>query len=264
MCPPGSTNRHSPSSLSGNPPPPYTHLPRLRLPPPPLLAQVADSWAILLFVIMTILTLYIVTVVMTVVRVLLFWAGLSMVVLVVLSGKPLTSIALLGNSCPSDAQADPDFCKDPAFPCHDILPEAPLTCLPPQDNRLQLTILFLLVIVEVLGTAPPPRTRAIHVNGRQTGPHGPRPPSALGLRLMGRGRLKDGVESGGNIGDQPLECGFGSRADGCKTSGPRGGGVATGCQGNPCSTGIRWGVSPAAQMGCLRNSSGSPSGADQP
>ena len=39
--------------------------------------------------------------------------------------------------------------------------------------------------------------------------------------------------------------------------------VATGCQGNPCSTGIRWGVSPAAQMGCLRNRSGSPSGADQ-
>ena len=38
--------------------------------------------------------------------------------------------------------------------------------------------------------------------------------------------------------------------------------VATGCQGNPCSTGIRWGVSPAAQMGCLRNRSGSPSGAD--
>ena len=40
--------------------------------------------------------------------------------------------------------------------------------------------------------------------------------------------------------------------------------VATGCQGNPCSTGIRWGVSPAAQMGYLRNRSGSPSGADQP
>ena len=40
--------------------------------------------------------------------------------------------------------------------------------------------------------------------------------------------------------------------------------VATGGQGNPCSTGIRWGVSPAAQMGCLRNRSGSPSGADQP
>ena len=40
--------------------------------------------------------------------------------------------------------------------------------------------------------------------------------------------------------------------------------IATGCQGNPCSTGIRWGVSPAAQMGCLRNRSGSPSGADQP
>ena len=30
--------------------------------------------------------------------------------------------------------------------------------------------------------------------------------------------------------------------------------VATGCQGNPCSTGIRWGVSPAVQMGCLHNS----------
>ena len=28
--------------------------------------------------------------------------------------------------------------------------------------------------------------------------------------------------------------------------------------------GIRWGVSPAAQMGCLRNRSGSPPGADQP
>ena len=40
--------------------------------------------------------------------------------------------------------------------------------------------------------------------------------------------------------------------------------AATRCQGNPCSTGIRWGVSPAAQMGCLRNKSGSPSGADQP
>ena len=40
--------------------------------------------------------------------------------------------------------------------------------------------------------------------------------------------------------------------------------VATGCQGNLCSTGIRCGVSPAAQMGCLRNRSGSPLGADQP
>ena len=39
--------------------------------------------------------------------------------------------------------------------------------------------------------------------------------------------------------------------------------VATGCQGNPCSTGIRWGVSPAAQMGYLLSRSGSPSGADQ-
>ena len=39
--------------------------------------------------------------------------------------------------------------------------------------------------------------------------------------------------------------------------------IATGCQGNPCSTGIRWGASPAAQMGCLRNRSGSPLGADQ-
>ena len=39
--------------------------------------------------------------------------------------------------------------------------------------------------------------------------------------------------------------------------------VTTGCQGNPCSTGIRWGVSPTAQMGCLHNRSGSPSGADQ-
>ena len=40
--------------------------------------------------------------------------------------------------------------------------------------------------------------------------------------------------------------------------------VATGCQGNPCSTGIRWGVSPAAQMGCLRIRSGRSAGADQP
>ena len=36
--------------------------------------------------------------------------------------------------------------------------------------------------------------------------------------------------------------------------------VATGCQGNPCSTGIRWGVSPAAQMGCLRNRTGAHQG----
>ena len=40
--------------------------------------------------------------------------------------------------------------------------------------------------------------------------------------------------------------------------------IATRCQGNPCSTGIRWGVSPAAQIRCLRNRSGSPPGADQP
>ena len=33
---------------------------------------------------------------------------------------------------------------------------------------------------------------------------------------------------------------------------------------SPVATGIRWGVSPAAQMGCLRTRSGSPSGADQP
>ena len=38
--------------------------------------------------------------------------------------------------------------------------------------------------------------------------------------------------------------------------------IPTGFQGNPCSTGIRWGVSPAAQMGCLRSRSGSPLGAD--
>ena len=38
------------------------------------------------------------------------------------------------------------------------------------------------------------------------------------------------------------------------TVGARGRGVL------PCSTGIRWGVSPAAQMGCWRNRSGSPSG----
>ena len=34
--------------------------------------------------------------------------------------------------------------------------------------------------------------------------------------------------------------------------------IATGCQGNPCSTGI-----PTAQMGGLRNRRGSPPGADQ-
>ena len=34
--------------------------------------------------------------------------------------------------------------------------------------------------------------------------------------------------------------------------------AATGCQGNPCSTDIRWGVSPAAHMGCSRNRSGRP------
>ena len=40
--------------------------------------------------------------------------------------------------------------------------------------------------------------------------------------------------------------------------------LAHGCQGNPCSTGIRWGVSPAAQMGCLLSRRGCPPGADQP
>ena len=52
-----------------------------------------------------------------------------------------------------------------------------------------------------------------------------------------------------------------------KGSDNKGDGLASqprGCQGNPCSTGIRLGVSPAAQMGCLRNRSGSPSGAESP
>ena len=40
--------------------------------------------------------------------------------------------------------------------------------------------------------------------------------------------------------------------------------VAIGCQGKPCSTGIRWGMSSATQMGCLRNKSGSPPGVDPP
>ena len=42
--------------------------------------------------------------------------------------------------------------------------------------------------------------------------------------------------------------------------------LATGCQGNPCSTGIRGGGggAPAAQMGCLRSRRGCPPGADQP
>ena len=47
----------------------------------------------------------------------------------------------------------------------------------------------------------------------------------------------------------------------------RGGGLASQprryrCQGNPFLTGIRWGVSPVAQMGCLCNRSGSPLGVD--
>ena len=39
--------------------------------------------------------------------------------------------------------------------------------------------------------------------------------------------------------------------------------VATGCQGNPCSTGIGWGVSLAAQTGCLHDTGWSPPGADR-
>ena len=38
--------------------------------------------------------------------------------------------------------------------------------------------------------------------------------------------------------------------------------IATGCQGNPCSTGIRWGVSPAAQTGRLNARTGWPAGAE--
>ena len=42
--------------------------------------------------------------------------------------------------------------------------------------------------------------------------------------------------------------------------------VTTRCQGNLCSTGIRWGVPPVAQMGYLGNKSrsGSPPGVDLP
>ena len=49
--------------------------------------------------------------------------------------------------------------------------------------------------------------------------------------------------------------------------GSRGGGGGKSWRGgrlNRCSTGISSGVSPAAQMGCLRSKRGSPSGADQP
>ena len=58
-----------------------------------------------------------------------------------------------------------------------------------------------------------------------------------------------------------VDCGVSPDLRPSEQAGGAGGG---GCQGNPCSTGIRWGVSPAAQMGCLRNRSGSPSGADRP
>ena len=37
--------------------------------------------------------------------------------------------------------------------------------------------------------------------------------------------------------------------------------VATGCQGSPCSTGIRLGVPPTAQLGCQHGETGSPPGA---
>ena len=78
----------------------------------------------------------------------------------------------------------------------------------------------------------------------------------------GRSKSGEATRTGNQNGGDGRACAWGAATTQgmAWTASP----VATGCQGNPCSTGIRWGVSPAAQMGCLRNRRGSPSGVDQP
>ena len=81
---------------------------------------------------------------------------------------------------------------------------------------------------------------------------------------QGRGRSKagEGTRTGNQNGGDGRACAW--EAATTKGMAWPASPVATGCQGNPCSTGIRWGVSPAAQMGCLHSRSGSPLGADEP
>ena len=120
-------------------------------------------------------------------------------------------------------------------------------------------------------TPPPPgdpRATAISVHARSLSSGRPYPP--LGRRHKGDGTGPPGVRCGTNQpfwNAPPLGRGGGGactwEAATIKGMAWPANPVASGCQGNPCSTGIRWGVSPAAQMGCLRNRSGSPSGADQ-
>ena len=102
---------------------------------------------------------------------------------------------------------------------------------------------------------PPPSTRC------------PRTPQGRGLRPVrhghterrshrtrastadkeeGRSKAGEATRTGNQNGGDGRACTW--EAATTKGMAWRASAVATGCQGNPCSTGIRWGVSPAAQM----------------
>ena len=118
----------------------------------------------------------------------------------------------------------------------------------------------------------PPHVRQHHraeTRNSRTGGRGPWAGERVG-KNMGRRRTREGTEdtgatpggTGGTATDRKGACEW-EAATTQRTAWPASP-VAAGCQGNPCSMGIRWGVSRAAQTGCLHNTGWSLPGPDQP
>eukprot|EP00667_Euglena_gracilis_P002574 EG_transcript_2573 len=108
---------------------------------------VEDSWAIILFIVVTILTLYVVAKAMVLVRILILWGAIAVMVLLWALGKPLTSIALFSNSCPASAIVPSHACPSRAYPCERTV-NGTTACLATESTLVQKIILFTLLALE--------------------------------------------------------------------------------------------------------------------
>eukprot|EP00668_Euglena_longa_P000044 GGOE01000054.1.p1 GENE.GGOE01000054.1~~GGOE01000054.1.p1 ORF type:complete len:893 (+),score=256.80 GGOE01000054.1:92-2680(+) len=109
---------------------------------------VEDNWALVLFIIVTILTLYVVAKTMVLVRILIMWGGIAIMVLLWLLGKPLTSIALFSNSCPANTVVAVSTCPAHAYPC-ELTVNGTTTCVATESTLVQKIILFFLLALEL-------------------------------------------------------------------------------------------------------------------
>jgi len=108
---------------------------------------VQESWSVILFIVVTMLTLYVGTYSALVVRIVILWGALAVTVMVLILRKPLTSIALVGNSCPSEAYIGTEACPTRALPC-EIRLNGTSTCVATETTQVQQIILFVLLSFE--------------------------------------------------------------------------------------------------------------------